>query len=729
MLFTSCIEEAVQPEEGFSLYYPSITEIAPSTNINVTPTWRGGTPSEFFITSVMCEGQSVQTECFSVDAEKGVFNVRSTDNLPTGLYEISISCVVNGVRYDFDKALTFELMKPVPDGIVVTPAQIAVGLDNILTPTKDTVLPTATITSDGSNHVMIKKILIANVYLDGELFNEAKEWFEVSSDGVFSIKSDNPAFESGIYTFDFKVTTYIAGENSEVGLFKNALSLNVTSPPLSLQYAPEALKVEYNVAGRSSAPTCKGSREGLKYEIKSVTPSNVGITIDPSTGVLSFPQTTSVNIGDSFDVSIKVTNDFGTKDFDNVFKFEIIAFLDPITKFSYADITENISGVSFNNEVAEMDGAEVTYSFVNLPEGLSKLTLDKVTGAVANPVKNELPIGDYTITVRAENAKGYKDASFQLKVVKNPNYFTYVRWGNNLGENGTALQPLEKYGNQFRVFDYMGQQKFKPVESDIPEGLKVTYKADKPSTAMGGISISADGTVTISARTGTQFTSQPVNIAVVTVGEGEAAISRRFPIFADCYNTALGSISSPTGKVNVDIMYTPFVIRVNPKTGVCSDIVPTVTGTDEKGNPIDKSACALDFYTNAAYYYIDGPAHHNNAAQVKNDTKQETFLANVWNKYFKATNKSWNGYSTEVMGYWANKDNGRLGFCGGYVDDANDWKIVINPEKFVDNDGNYANGVMYMTMSFTTSRTNTCTASTKYHCNRLLVWLDPNYTE
>jgi hypothetical protein len=328
--------------------------------------------------------------------------------------------------------------------------------------------------------------------------------------------------------------------------------------------------------------------------------------------------------------------------------------------------------------------------------------------------------------VRAENAKGYKDATFTLKVVKNPNYFTYVRWGNNLGTDGAPLLPLEKYGNQFRIFSSKGSQKFTPVESDIPAGAKVTYKADKPSTAMGGISIGADGTVSINARTGGSFTSQPVNIAVVTVGEGEAAITRRFPIFADCYNEDLGSISSPTGKIHVDILYTPFVIRVNPKTGGFSDVVPTVT--DKDGNDL-KATSALDFYTNAAYYYIDGPASHNNAAQVKNDTQQVTFLANVWNKYFKATNKSWNGYSTEVMGYWANKDNGRLDFCGGYVDDANGWRIKINPEKFVDNDGNYANGVMYMTMSYTPSRTNPCTAATKYQCNRVLVWLDPTYTE
>lgn len=727
LLLSSCVEEAVQPEEGFSLYYPAITEIAPSTNINVTPTWRGGSPRGFSIASITCDGVGVETECFAVDRESGVFSITASDNLPVGMYRIDITCVANGIRYTFEGALNVEMMKPVPDGIVVEPNAISAKLNDVLAPTKDTQLPTAVVTSDGSNHVQIKEILISNVYLDGELFNDAKEWFEINSDGVFSIIPENQAFEAGIYTFDLKVTTYIAGKDSEQGIFKNALTLNVTSAPTRVQYAPESLKVEFNVAGQSSAPLYKGSREGLKYEIKSVSPSNIGITIDPATGVLNFPKTDKVSIGDEFTVSLKVTNDFGTADFDEVFKFTVIAFLDPITTFSYGDISENISGVSFNNPVTAMDGAEVTYEFVNLPEALSKVTLDRVTGVVSNPKGSELPVGDYTITVRATNAKGSKDASFALKVVKNPNYFTYVRWGNNLGENGEPLLPLEKYGNQFRIFSSKGQQKFRPVESDIPEGAKVTYKADKPSTAMGGISIGSDGLVTINARTGTQFTTQPVNIAVVTVGEGEAAISRRFPIFADCYNEALGSISAPkAGTPLVHIMYTPFVIRVNPKTGGLSDVVPTVTDAD--GNDI-KANCALDFNTNGAYYYIDGPAHHNNAAQVKNDTKQETFLANVWNKYFKATNQKWNGYSQDVMGYWGNKDNGRLDFCGGYVDDANDWRIRINPEKFVDADGNYANGVMYMTMAFTDSRKDPKTANPKHQCNRVLIWLDPTYTE
>ena len=171
-------------------------------------------------------------------------------------------------------------------------------------------------------------------------------------------------------------------------------------------------------------------------------------------------------------------------------------------------------------------------------------------------------------------------------------------------------------------------------------------------------------------------------------------------------------------------MYTPFVIRVNPKTGGLSDVVPTVT--DKEGNDI-KATSALDFDRNQAYYYIDGPAHHDNDTPLKSDGDKVTFLVNVWERYLNAIQKPWNAYAA-AMSYWDNSSKGYLDHCGGYVDDAHDWRIRINPEKFVDADGNYANGVLYMTMSFNDSRTSPIQAK-KYYCNRVLVWFDPTYTE
>jgi Ger(x)C family germination protein len=206
-------------------------------------------------------------------------------------------------------------MKPVPDGIVVEPAEISAKLSDLLSTPKDAKLPTAKIMSDGSSHVAIKEYLIANVYVDGKLNNECKSWFKISENGEFSILPNNSSFDAGIYTFDFKLTTYIAGKDSQKGIFKNALTLNVTSVPTKVTYSPALVKVEKGGTGKSAAPAYKGSVNGLKYAIKSVAPNNeVGITVDQATGVLNFPVTDKAEVGDTYKVSLTVTNDFGSTD-------------------------------------------------------------------------------------------------------------------------------------------------------------------------------------------------------------------------------------------------------------------------------------------------------------------------------------------------------------------------------------------------------------------------------
>lgn len=43
-----------------------------------------------------------------------------------------------------------------------------------------------------------------------------------------------------------------------------------------------------------------------------------------------------------------------------------------------------------------------------------------------------------------ENDKSEKTSTFTLTIAANPNYFTYIRYGNNLG-----LTPEENYADQF----------------------------------------------------------------------------------------------------------------------------------------------------------------------------------------------------------------------------------------------------------------------------------------
>ena len=715
-MFSACQPEAILPDEGFALYYPAVSEIAPGTILEVPPTWYDGKPSDFSITSVTLDGAAVTVECFSMNQQTGALIINTKETDPVGIYEIGISCVVDGKTHNFPKAITLELMKPVPDGIVVEPAVISARLKDILSDSKDVVLPTAKISSDGSSHVQIKEYMIANVYVDNVLNNDCKSWFKISEDGVFSIVPNNQSFEAGIYTFDLKLVTYIVGKDSQKGIFSKALTLNATSEPSKVTYSPNSIRLEKGVASKSSAPAYKGSIDGLKYAIKSVTPSNeIGITVDENTGVLNFPATDNTQVGDKYTVSLTATNDFGTTDFEDVFTFEVIAFLDPITQFSYADIEENISGIALTNSVALMDGAEVTYSFVNLPENLSGLTLDNVTGQISTSKGVELPVGEHTITVRAENAKGYKDASFKIKVIANPNYFTYVLWGNNLGENGTALEPLAKYGNQFRIKHGSSALKFNIVSHDIPEGRPVKYESLRQTG--GGSSVTASGQLQVySGNSGAQ-PGLIVNIIKVTVGEGEAAISRNIPIFVDRTDVYSG----------YEVLFTPFAIRVNPRTGGISEapVIKNANGEDVT------ASVSLDYYTNAQFFNINGPEHHTCAdvPLLKNDTQDKTFLVNLWKSYFNAVKKTYNRGINDPMSYWKNYANNTLSYLGAYIDPTQGKRIVINPDKFKDADGVYGNGAVLMIMGLEPSGKDPQTSSSRIQVSRAILWLDPNYVE
>ena len=716
MLAVSCSMEEPYGNEDYALFYPGINEICPGTVVNLTPTWRGGTPGEFAISAVRFDGSPFSTDCFSVDPETGVFSISGSDGLATGEYSIDIACSFNGVRRIFSDAIRISMMKPVPDGIVVEPSSLQIRLTDVVSTGDEVELPTARIKTDGSNHVQIKGYSIANVRFNGEIANGCKDWFSLSETGEFSIVPDNPDFEAGLYTFDFKLMTYVVGANSEEGIFQEALSLNVTSVPAVVEYSPSDSRVEWGVAGRSAEPYYKGSRDGLKYSVRSVSPEDPGITVDESTGVLHFPGSSETEVGDTYTVSLTVANDYGTTDFDDVYTFTVISFIEPITSFSYADVTDKISGVSISNPVAGIVGDEVTFAFVDLPAALEGLEIDPQTGTVTCEKGVEIVPGDYTVTVSATNVKGSMNASFRLNIVENPYYFTYVRWGNNLG-----LEPYEDYADQFRIYHGDAKIRQEIVDSDIPEGAPVKYsfvKAEDSGTSMGlGFAVSASsGFIEIYSKTaGTAKSFVDYAFVNVTVGgDSEAAVTRRFPVFIH--------YCGPVGGVIVE--YNPFVVQVNPKTGGRS-AVPVIKDADK--TPMEDYTLSLDFSVNAAYRNLGGPAEHNetNYGLVKNE--ESPFLKNVWERYFSAVGKTYNKGSRSPMSYWDNYANSWLDLAAGYVN-KDDLRVVINPEKFVDQYG-YADGVLHMIMKQSLTGESPHNDTKNQEVTPIVILFDPDYTE
>ena len=698
-------------DTSFALYYNGISEICPGTSINVTPTWHGPAPSDFAITRIKHNGEAFETECFTVDGTSGTFSIRASENLPFGKYVVGISCKSDGQKYDYPDAVEINIMKPVPGGIIITPADLSVPLGDILEGKED--LPKAAIGTDGSNHVQIKQYLLSNVYLNGKEAPEAKDWFTVSRSGEFSIVSPNPDIVPGIYTFDFRLTTYAVGQDAEEGLFRKALRLNVTSAPLSLNFPLKEGKVEKGYGAATAEPVFSGSGEELRFSLKEVKPSNPGITVDDASGVIRFPETSEVNIGDTFTVSVTATNKYGSKDFDEVFSFSVIAFLHPVSKLQYDNVTDKISGVSISNEVKDVDGDDVEFALVDLPEGLKGPTIDPATGEVSCPKGTELAPGTWTVTVVARNVKSEVTATFTLTIVPNPYKFTYVRWGNNLG-----LTPLDEYGNQFVVRESDGTLQIPVLESDIPEGVPVKFKlvqkTNNSNMKMGCTIDQATGTVSAEWMGGANEKSARCHFGIITVtvgGSSEAAVVKDFPLFIrhDGFNAGY------------KIEYTPFAFRVNPKSGGRS-VTPVITRQD--GQPVDRFT--LSYRRNIYYYRLGGPEQHKDG---RPGDGRDTFMYGIWTKYYSARNVlSPNTGSCSPVSYQGdrNGERGWLGLTACYVD-PEDLAMVVNPEKFSDDYG-YADGVVSGCMQYNFNGIDPVNVGGT-ECFPILIWLDPTYNK
>ncbi|MBR1633159.1 MAG: DUF4958 family protein [Bacteroidales bacterium] len=694
VMFAAC-EPELTDSRTFDLSYPGITDIAPSTNINITPTWIGGTPSDFRVYGVKLDGESYETDCFSADPVSGAFYVRNTDALPTGLYSISISCKCGGKGYKFPDIISINMMRPVPSGIKVEPAVIEAALADILDENSEVVLPTAQITTEGE-HISITKYAISSARRNGSAISDFAKMFKVSSTGEVSIIRSS-GFAPGEYVLDFKLNTYVVDDSSQEGIFADALTVKVNSAPLALEYVPASGKAEFGIAFSSPAPVLTGTAEGAVYSLKSVSPEGTPLAIDASTGVLSLPEGNTLAIGTVINASVSVTNPFGSKDFDSVFSIEVVDFINPITKLQYADTTV-IEGTKVNIALKDADGDDVSYSFVNLPAALEGIiNIDAVTGAISLAKGNEAPVGTYTVTVKAENVKGSIEAGFSLKIDENIYKFTYVRWGNNLG-----LTPVEKYANQFKITSTTDAMNIPVLASDIREGVTASYAIKNGSNSSYITVDAATGQLTIDPTVFTEANNRRVHFCYVEVTTGAgtpAEWKKKIPVFFNFHCAHDG----------VEVDFVPFVFQCNPRTGGVST-APTVTGVS------DPSQFTLDYRRSFNYFNVAGPESHING-QPKTEN---SFIRTVWTVFYASFGAEINAESRDPVSIWSKKGTADTKLC--YVR-KEDYALVVNPEKWKD-DAGYANGVFIGQITFGTDGADPAGAAAPRRIFPLAVWFD-----
>lgn len=724
---TSCSETETTDKTDFILYYTSMTDIGPGMSSDIAqPSYKGATPSDFTITGVTLDGQAYTGNLFEINPTSGTVHIESDETTPVGVYKISVSCVAGGSTFTYNDIISVNFLKRVPEGITVTPEALVADFADIIDANSTVELPTAQVTTE-QNHISITGYSISSVRLGETIVDNKKNpMFAVSSDGTISIVRGSNVIEPGLYTIDLKLNTAVSGSDSEEGLFSNALTVNVTSKPLALTYATGKLEEATEESGSTSfvsqAPTFKGSTDGIAYSIESVSPASDKFVIDAKTGVISVAEGHGLKSGEKYVVSVRVKNDYSTAGvvFNNVFTLNVVEYIEPISNFAY-EMTPVTEQVEFEIPVkAGFKGAEPVFAFESISaEDKNIVSLDGKTGTISGKKGHKLTLGEHKFTVKASNDKNSETAELIINVTENPNKFTYIRYGNNLG-----LTPAENYANQFRLADkeeFNGNAEFSTPETDSKKTL---------TWSVSGIDVGGTSTwnkVKIDSKTGKLTLNALPNeqkcvvvLVKATAGSGKKAYSITVPVFFH---------NSNADKTNGKIEYTPFVLQVNPKKGGRS-VTPTITNT------IDMSKFVLDFRRDPIYYningeYQDGTSLESGGTQkhTKGYYKQSPFMKALWDQCGA-------GYGAKAPMSYFNGNNPKANLTDktlGYVDNAdgdNKFSVVINANQFCQHaeDGQdvlaWANGVVIMSMTYSDNVTNVNKGT---ETGPIVFWLDTNF--
>lgn len=716
--FASCNDDTTTDSTSFALYYTSMTDISPTmTGTIANPTYKGATPSGFSITGVTFgdDDQPYTGDSFVIDETTGAVTISNTSELQIGKYKISVSCMAGGNIYNFQDAIIVNFMKAVPDGITVEPAELQVEYGDIINTEDATIiLPTAQVKTNGE-HISITGYEISSIRKGEQIIeNFPNPLFAISSTGEISIVKGNQSIEIGTYILNLKLNTAVAGSDSELGLYADAVKINVISKPLSLTYNPNEDLLEESATNEteyiSKEPVLEGSLEGVNYSIASISPSTDKITIDPTTGKIVVAKGHGFSNGESYTVSVLVKNQFCEEGviFENVFKLNIVEFIEPIANFSYPETeVKQALKIDVQKSPGFEGGGNLIFAFSEDDKAKYDgiLTLDEKTGEISAPKYNTLDVGVYDVHVIATNNKTPEgvEAVLKLTISENENYFTTINYGNNLGNKESELEG-EVYHNQYR---YKGTSSFNTPKEYTPTllGLQGSGQQVQWSIKKGKF-IGPDedkNKATIDDRTGkitvSGVQSNQVNFVLVTaiVGTGDEAIERTVPFFISIYN----------GTNQGNVLYTPFVFRVNPKYGGRS-IAPVVN---------KETAPFLDFRRTFTYINIDGvdsngEPHKSN--EEKLDGNHDNFLGSMWDSY-GAPNAN-----KDPVSYFLNRND--LGKALLYVDNATDYAVVVNPNKWY-NDG-YADGIFSGAMTFSTTESGVNAGTEIYP---MVVWFDKDY--
>ncbi len=642
---------------SFRLHYPEVTNIGPSMSfISGTPSYYGQTPSDFAIVAVKLDEELLQCENFSINPQSGAVTISQTENMTPGCYKLSISCISAGVPYSFDDIFVVNMLPAAPLSLEVSEKVVEIPYAEVKT--SET---TITITPVGESVTITGYQLVQA---------EGEEYFSVSTDGVISVnKNFKDDILPGVYNLTLKLSTHATQT-----LYENIATVKVTSQPIELLYSPSSGRMEQNTTYTSLAPQMKGSPEQVEYAINTITPECDKIQIDAQSGVLSVAEENGLEVGSTYVVDVTVTNLYGSTDFAGAFTLEVIAYIEPIdaATFGYAAV-EAIQGTEFTAPKNDgMVGDEVTFSLGELPAELEgQISIDAVTGEVSANRDNTIPTGNYTVTVKAKNTKNEVETSLQITIVENPYYFTTISYGNNLGLD-VATNPSQYRCSTMAEFTALSLIPTTDAKAGVELEWSVKIKQQMKNTTID----SSTGQLTL-VDAGFKANNGGLILVTATAGKGEVGeTSVTVPVFFSFVQEVSG----------VTLHFTPFVIKINPRKGGVSD-VPEIKG-------VELPNFLIDYRRTFNYYNIAGPETHIDGQP----NVAGSFMSQMWNNYYG--DKTPNYGSKDPVSYYTNSSN--LAQALLYVDAANK-NLVVNPNKWIDSDGNAANGAFIGQTTFVTN--------------------------
>ncbi len=135
----------------------------------------------------------------------------------------------------------------------------------------------------------------------------------------------------------------------------------------------------------------------------------------------------------------------------------------------------------------------------------------------------------------------------------------------------------------------------------------------------------------------------------------------------------------------------------------------------------DASKMLLDYRRTFSYYNINGPESH--ISDLLNTTATNTFIYKMWATYFGAKGAAVNAGSKDPVSYYSNQAN--LNQALLYIDAA-DKSLVVNPNKWMDADGVYANGAFIGQVTYVLDG-NQANINTGTQFFPLWVWFDEKF--